>query len=180
MTVIVWDGKVLAADSRCSDTHLMHVTNVRKIFKLKNGALLGTAGDNDDRDVRAILATASPRKMPPRDKLAATKTAFSGIMIFPKGHVFVIDIDWEEHESEGEWRASVDAISEKFVAVGHGSQFAYGALEHGASAAEAVRAACKRDLTCALPVQQGSFEVPPAPEIPPVPLAKPKPKRAKK
>ena len=174
MTIIAWDGKTLAADSRCSDAHLMHLTNCRKIFKLKNGALLGTAGDSDDRMVRDILGKASPRKMPTREALAATKTGFQAIMVFPKGHVFLIEIDWEDHANEGEWRASVDPISDKFIAVGHGQQFAYGALEHGASAVDAVRVACKRDLTCALPVQSASFEVPPAPEIPPVPLAKPK------
>jgi hypothetical protein len=154
----------------------MHLTNCRKIFKLKNGALVGTAGDSDDRDIRALLAKASPRKMPTRQQLAETKTCFDGVMVFPKGHVFLVSVDWEEHESEGEWRASVDPVSDKFLAVGHGSQYAYGALEHGASAVDAVRVACKRDLTCALPVQSATFDDPLPPEVPPVPLAKPAPK----
>src|SRR5579872_5445669 len=105
MTVIAWDGKVLASDSRSSTEHLMHLTNCRKIFKLKNGALLGTAGDDDDRDVRAVLSKGSPRKMPTRQELANTKTEFTGIMVFPKGHLFMVSIWWEEHDSEGEWRA---------------------------------------------------------------------------
>lgn len=182
MTVIAYSSRarIMAADSRSSDEHAMHLTNCRKIFRLKNGALLGTAGDSDDRDVRAILAKASPRKMPSREQLAATKTTFQAIMVFPKGHVFLIEIDWEDHANEGEWRASVDPVSDRFIAVGHGQQFAYGALEHGATSVDAVRVACKRDLTCALPVQYASFELPPAPEVPPVPLAKPKVKAKRK
>jgi 20S proteasome alpha/beta subunit len=155
MTVIAYSAKhrVLAADSRCSDGHSMHLTNCKKVFRLKNKALLGTAGDSDDRAVRDLLGKATPRKMPSRDQLAALKSSFDGILVFPKGQVFVVSIDWQEHESEGEWTGSVDPISDPIVAVGHGAQFAYGAMEAGADPVKAVRVACRRDTTCALPVQ---------------------------
>lgn len=172
MTVIAWDGKVLAADSRCSQNDI-HVTNCRKIFKLKNGALLGTAGDDDDRDVRSVLAKCSPRKMPSRQQLADTKTDFTGLLIFPKGHVFIISVEYTERENSGEWTACVSPVSDRMAAVGHGSDFAYGVMEHGGTAQEAVRAACKRDLTCALPVQWATFETGTEPQVdstPPAPV----------
>lgn len=155
MTIIAYSSKhkILAADSRCSDASGMHVTNCQKVFRLANGALLGTAGDSDDRDVRAILARATPRKMPARAALAEIKNIFAGIMVFPKGHVFTIDIWHREFDFEGEWAASIDSIRDELVATGCGAQFAYGAMEVGASPVQAVRAACRRDTACALPVQ---------------------------
>ncbi len=169
MTDIAWDGKVLAADSRSSTENLMHLTNCRKIFKLSNGAILGTAGDDDDRDVRVVLSKATPRKMPTRQQLADTKTEFSGLMVFPKGHLFMISIGWTEHGQDGEWTASVSPISDRIAAVGHGMEYAYGVMEHGGSAREAVRVACKRDLSCALPVQWATFEIEPQVDAPPPP-----------
>lgn len=127
----------------------MHLTNAQKIYRLKNGAVVGTAGDSDDRDVRALLEKATPRRMPSRKDLAETKTTFEGIMVFPKGQVFSVNV-WREKD---EWRGAVDPISDTIIATGHGWQFAYGAMEAGASPIDAVRITCRRDITCALPVQ---------------------------
>jgi hypothetical protein len=161
MTVIAYSSKhkILAADSRCSDAAGMHITNCQKIFRLSNGSLLGTAGDSDDRDVRDLLAKSSPRKMPTRGQLAELKGQFSGIIVFPKGHVFTVDIWHREFDHEGEWAAGVDSIRDEIVAVGCGAQFAYGAMEAGATPIEAVRAACRRDTACALPVQWEHLDV---------------------
>lgn len=155
MTVIAYSKKhrILAADSRCSDAAGTHITNCQKLFELANGAILGTAGDSDDRDVRALLAEATPAKMPTRTQLAELKSSFAGIMVFPTGEVFTIDIWHREFDFEGEWAASVDLILDKYVAVGHGHQFAYGAMEVGADPIEACKAACRRDSSCALPVK---------------------------
>lgn len=155
MTVIAYSSKykILAADSRCTDAHMMHYTNCKKIFRLKNGALLGTSGDSDDRGVRALLEKATPKRMPTRAQLAELKMVFSGILVFPKGQVFTIDTDYIDRQGDGEWAGAVDQITDEIVAVGHGAQFAYGAMEAGASPIDAVRATCRRDTTCALPVQ---------------------------
>ena len=155
LTVIAYSSKhkILAADSRCSDEFGMHLTNCQKIFKLKNGALLGTAGDSDDREIRDLLGKATPKKLPSRTQLADTKNVFRGILVFPKGQVFTVDVFYREHNSDGEWSASIDAIRDEIVAVGCGAQYAYGAMEVGATPIEAVRATCRRDTACALPVQ---------------------------
>lgn len=155
MTVIAYSARhrIMAADSRCSDEYGMHLTNCQKIFRLKNGAILGTAGDSDDRDIRAVLASASPRKMPTRKALSELKNSFMGILVFPRGQIFVVSVYYREFQSEGEWAASVDSIRDEIVAAGCGAQYAYGAMEAGADPIKAVRAACKRDTACALPVQ---------------------------
>lgn len=131
----------------------MHLTNCQKIFRLNNGAILGTAGDSDDRDVREMLAKTTPRKLPTRFALAELRSLFKGILVFPKGQVFLIDIDRREFANDGEWIASVDPIRDEIVAAGCGAQYAYGAMEVGANPIQAVRAACRRDTACALPVQ---------------------------
>lgn len=155
MTVIAYSSRhrIMAADSRCSDATGMHLTTCRKIFRLRNGALLGTAGDSDDRDVRELLAKATPRKMPTRQQLTEIKNIFSGLLVFPKGQIYTVDLYHREFDHEGEWAASVDAIFDELIAVGHGAQFAYGAMEVGASPRAAVKATCRRDTSCALPVQ---------------------------
>jgi len=159
MTVVAYRAGILAADSRCSDEYSMHLTNCRKIFRLKNGALLGTAGDDDARLLMKLLSSATPRNMPSRQALAETKTGFHGIMVFPKGQVFVVGVGYASYtDSDGEWDGWVSPITDEFVAVGHGQQYAYGVMEHGGTAIEAVRCACKRDTTCALPLQWESID----------------------
>lgn len=161
MTVIAYSSKfhVMAADSRCTDAFGMHMTSCQKVFRLRNGALLGTAGDSDDRDVRDLLAKATPRKLPARGTLAEIRNRFCGILVFPKGQIYTVDIWHREHDFEGEWAASVDAIRDSIVAAGCGAQFAYGAMEVGANPIQAVRATCRRDTACALPVQWESLAV---------------------
>ena len=155
MTVIAYSRKhkILAADSRCSNEFGMHLTNCQKIFRLKNGALLGTSGDSDDRDVRNLLAKATPRRLPSRQQLADTHTRFTGILVFPKGQVFYVSVDYLEHNNDGEWQGAVESVTDEVIAVGHGQEYAYGALDSGMTPQDAVRAACKRDSTCALPLQ---------------------------
>jgi 20S proteasome alpha/beta subunit len=161
MTVIAYSSKhrIIAADSRCSDDLGMHVTNCQKIFRLKNGALLGTAGSSDFRDVRELLSKSTPKKMPSRAALYELKSEFSGIVIFPKGQLYTVEIYHAEFAHEGEWAAQVDPIRDEILAVGSGAQFAYGAMEVAATPIAAVRAACRRDTACALPVQWEALEV---------------------
>ncbi len=157
MTVIVYHCKsqTMCSDSRVSDEHGMHLTNAPKIYRLSNGALLGCAGDDDCRLLMEVLGRPkTPKQMPSRQELADTKTNFYGLLVFPKGHVFLVGVEFQQlSENEGEWTGYVSEINDKFAAVGSGQQYAYGALEVGASAGDAVRAACRRDLMCCLPVQ---------------------------
>jgi 20S proteasome alpha/beta subunit len=151
MTVIAYSSKhkIIAADSRLSDEIGMHVTNCQKLFRLRSGAVLGTAGDSDDRDVRELLGKVTLNKLPRRVALAELECTFAGIMAFPRGRVFTINI-WQR---ESGWAGSLDEIHDAMVAIGCGAQFAYGAMEAGASPIAAVQATCRRHAACALPVQ---------------------------
>lgn len=155
MTVIAYSSKhqIIASDSRCVDMNSVHCTNAKKLYRLANGAVLGVAGNVDTRDVRDLLGRATWKKMPSRHQLAELKTSFEGMIVFPRGMIFTVEIEHEEFDHEGEWTAGVTLMTDPYVAIGSGYQLAYGALEAGASPIQAVRAACRRDTACALPVQ---------------------------
>ncbi len=152
MTVIAYKDGVMAADSRSTDEHDMHLTDCEKIVRLKSGALLGGAGDSDDRAVVKLLQHATPRKMPTRKQLGDTHTDYEGILVFPNRMVFCVSIKRDE-DNEDEWRGEIYRVTDKMISVGSGKQFAYGAMEAGASAFEAVEITCRRDTGCAIPVQ---------------------------
>jgi hypothetical protein len=156
MTTIAYSAKhkIMAADSRCTDEHDAHCWATKKIYRLANGALYGSAGESDDRDVRDLLGKSTPRRMPSRVTLAALKINCKALIVFPKGQCFSIDIKFDGGDNEPkEWAACVDLVTDPVVAVGSGYQFALGALDSGKSPREAVRVACKRDTKSALPVQ---------------------------
>lgn len=153
MTTIAYKEGIMAADSRASEGDT-HVTECQKIFKLENGAYLGSSGDDDDREVIELLSQASPSKMPSRKKLAALELQYSGILVFPSGKVFKIEV--EHNEERQAWAGSVFEIKDKMCAIGSGASFAYGAMEAGVDAVKAVEIACRRDINSALPVQSVS------------------------
>lgn len=155
MTVIAYSSRhqIMAADSRASDDKgEYHITNCRKIFRLKSGALLGLSGDGDARDLQMLLERATPRKMPTRQQIAELKLDAVGLLVFPKGQVFTIT--GEFMKSRDCWVGEVFPIWDEISAIGSGAAYALGAMEFGASPSEAVRVACRRDLLCALPVQK--------------------------
>ncbi len=153
MTVIAYSTKhrILAADSRASDDKgEYHLTDCQKVYRLKNGALLGLAGDGDSRDLQTLLEKATPRKMPSRAQLVELKLDATALLVFPKGQVFMITAEYMK--SRESWTGEVMPIRDRYVAIGSGQAYAYGAMEAGADPIKAVRAACRRDLLCALPV----------------------------
>lgn len=161
MTVIAYSArlKIMASDSRLSDEHETHFTSIKKIYRLKNGALYGSAGDSDDREIRALLSKSSPRNLPSRSELLALKIECKALIVFPKGQCYSVEIEFEDEKMK-DWTASVDLVTDPIVAVGSGYQFALGAMECGATPMQAVRATCRRDLRCALPVQYERLELP--------------------
>jgi hypothetical protein len=134
----------------------MVLTDCQKLYILDSGAILGTAGDDDIRKLLKLLNKAStPSELPSKKKLAGTKTDFKGILVFPGGEVFIIQVARPEglEEAVTEWTGYVCEIKDTMCAVGSGAQVAYGAMEAGKTASEAVEIACRRDPFSALPVQ---------------------------
>jgi ATP-dependent protease HslVU (ClpYQ) peptidase subunit len=152
VTTIAYRDGVMACDSKASEGHLF-VTKYKKVERLSNGALWGSAGDCDTREVDKLLAKASPERMPTRAQLAKTSTSMHGLLVFPGGKVFGIYI-YQVGEHTDEWTAQVLEIVEPFCAVGSGGELALAAMAAGASAGDAVRIACKYDAYSGEPVHE--------------------------
>lgn len=148
MTTIACKAGTMAADSRCTDEKGQFVTRVPKIYLLDSKALLGSAGDADDRDVVTVLNRATPRRLPSRADLASTETEFEGLLLFPNGQLFFVDV----HHTDNGWVSSVLECKERFASVGSGSKYALGAMTFGANAKEAVEVACRFDTASGPPV----------------------------
>lgn len=135
MSVIAWDGRVLAADKASTDNGLVRSTT--KIRCLPDGTLIGSVGDvatgnllehwyQDGSDV-----TAYPDK----------EMKCNLVVIKPDGKVWLYD--------GGPYP---ELIEEKIFAMGTGRTLAIGAMEAGASAEWAVKIACRWDSGCGIGV----------------------------
>lgn len=153
MTTVAYKNGVMACDSRCSDED-RHITKCKKIFRLRTGALLGIAGDDDTRDLEKLLENVhAGYDIPSREELAELKLEGSYLLVLSNGEIWNIVSEMQEFANSDEWRASVRQIEEEFAAIGSGSHLAIGAMEFGASAKEAVECAAKWDLYSAPPIQ---------------------------
>jgi ATP-dependent protease HslVU (ClpYQ) peptidase subunit len=152
MTTISYKAGFMAADSRCTWGHGAFATKCQKIYRLENKALLGSAGDADCRDLIAVLGKCSPKRLPSRLELAATKTDFFGILVFPNETIYYICVYPNDVGNTAEWTAQVLECKEKWAAAGSGSDYALGALSAGKSAKQAVEIACRYDSFSSAPV----------------------------
>lgn len=151
MTTIAYRSGILASDS-CWAANDVQTTSLIKIRRLSSGALLGTAGDGDDRALIELLdKIRSPDKLPSRDGFAALKCDMDAILVFKSGQVFKIGIE-REAKHGAEFEAQVWPANRGFVAAGSGAELAIGAMAHGASAKEAVAIACNWDINSRGPV----------------------------
>lgn len=160
MTVIAYRSGIMACDSCWTYGNTQTVSAI-KIKRLKSGALLGGAGDNDSRSMEALLDTLKdPAKMPTREALAATKAEGMWLLALQRGGVWVVSTgrhdesgypyrpDGEEGDDFGVWPATTMG---GFAAIGSGGDCALAAMHAGASAKEAVEIACKLDINCRAP-----------------------------
>lgn len=152
----------MASDS-CWTYGDTQVASLIKIKRLSSGALLGGAGDNDNRAIEALLdKIKDPRRLPSRIELAGTKDSFLGLLALPgKGGVWVIacgPVDemgfpvadsYDQREDYGIWPATSMG---GYAALGSGGDHALCAMDAGASAKLAVEIACRRNINCRLPV----------------------------
>lgn len=146
MTVIVYRDGIMAGDSCWTEGE--RVTQLRnKVFRLPSGALYGAAGAVDDRALMQLLANVNlPADMPSAEQLAQIKHDIGALLILPCGTI------WELHTGPEESDASVCEFVAPFFAIGTGKEIAIGAMEAGASAVEAVKAACNRNVYCRPPI----------------------------
>lgn len=128
MTTIVWRNGVLASDSRSTyggDT--INLGNLKKIHRLKSGGLAAGCGTTA-AITRIIAAIDTKAEYVPKAQGTIV------VEVKPGGLISV-------HEADGTFTVPQTG----FYAWGSGMAAALGALHAGASAAEAVAAACKVD-----------------------------------
>jgi ATP-dependent protease HslVU (ClpYQ) peptidase subunit len=127
VTTIAYRDGLLAADGRSSSGSTILTDNAKKIIRLSDGALFALAGD---------VAYTGPMLGALEDDVEFPKAdgAFTAVIVETNGALRV-------YEGAGGFMA----VEEPFAAFGSGAEVAYGAMEMGASAEEAVRAAMRRD-----------------------------------
>lgn len=159
MTIIVWRAGIMACDSCWASAGTQTVSMI-KIKRLSSGALLGSAGENDSREMERFLDKIKhPDKLPTRSELIALRLGFSGLIAFPRGGVWSVETGRvddagfpteEDVESDmGVWPA---ATMGGYAACGSGMDYALAAMDAGATARQAVEIACKRNINCRPPV----------------------------
>lgn len=152
MTTIAWDGKTLAGDrGSWSGAARRHVRKVFKI-KAKDGAdfLVGFCGDG--AFALAVLAWMRGEADKPSYREFGVSPDLQCAMVIEKDLTV-----WGVGASLTYYR-----FEETMMAMGGGQEFAWGALEAGASAQRAIEIAIKRSDYAAFGVDSVSFEEEPA------------------
>ncbi len=153
MTTIAYRAGLMASDSMLSESDADNgfvVGCVNKLYTLPDGSLLGLSGDAEADDVIEALAQVTDRD-PVAADLAHVDAECEGILVKPDGRTF-----WLSTAEEG--YAAMSLFIDKFAAVGTGKWIAYGAMEFGASAEQAVECACRRHCFSRGPVQSKRLE----------------------
>jgi hypothetical protein len=164
MTVIAWDGKVLAADSLISSTDGFNGGKCKKLYRLKSGGMLGIAGDVDVRAVLLLLDSIKDGDdLPTRAELEATKTDGQYLLVLPDKSVWDIVVEYSDDLKA--YKAEVSENKARAVTAGHGKDYAHAAMALGKSSVEAVKFACKHSLYCGGPVQTMKLEDKPKEKI---------------
>lgn len=127
MTTIAYKDGVLAADTRATIGDVIDPSEHKKVFRLKNGALVGIAGNSGETHTVLKKLRAKP------DDFMNIKFGNNAIYVKPDGAVF-------EHDGGG-W----SKITAKYAATGSGFVPALVAMRMGASAKEAVKIAMDFD-----------------------------------
>lgn len=142
----------MACDSCWTDTNWVAGTLKNKITRLKSGALLGEAGDNDSRAVVKVLQNVkSFAQMPTAKTLAACQVDYAAIVLFPDGDMAQITIE-KEGTTQDSYKAQAFPVNRGMTAVGSGAQLALGFMGADKSAAEAVAFAAEWDPNSKAPV----------------------------
>lgn len=154
MTTIAYRDGVMACDS-CWTYNDFQVASATKIYRIKGGALLGLAGDNDSRALMKMLATVkTPADLPTFADLVALKQNIAALLVFKTGRVFQLGANPPSEKPDDDDESGVWEITLPFAAIGSGREIATTAMACGKSPSDAVRIACRFDINSRLPVHQ--------------------------
>lgn len=138
MTIIVWDGKTLAADKQ-STANGQKIKST-KIFKWK-GHLVGGSGTGvlNEAMFQWFKDGADPDKFPDYIEVDSEDDSHL-IVITPKGKI----LNYENNPYP------MDFTENGKLAIGCGAPYAYAALSMGADAVRAVEVAIENDTNCGM------------------------------
>ena len=161
MTTIAYKDGVMAADTRWSDDGVVTV-HQSKLLKFDTGALLGGAGDCDDREIVNMFSKVRLiSQLPSRSELGGIQLCYDGIFVLPFGRVFRV---YTSGVAPGNRNCHLydqfglyEIHTRGPLAVGSGGVIARVAMECGKSAVEAVEVACRFDTSSGLPVTSVSL-----------------------
>lgn len=149
MTTIAWDGKTLAAD-RCSTAGYVQ-TEVHKLYKGKwhdgQDVLIGFCGSGEFAHAIRLWLTGNLMERPKFGDYDVNKGDAVGLLVDRSGNVFKITANLH-----------LLPFHEPFYAMGSGAEYAFGAMEAGATAETAVAIAAKRCPGTGLGVDTVKFE----------------------
>lgn len=158
MTTVAYHRGVMASDSCMTFDDAIDAL-VPKMVRLRSGGLLGSAGDNDAREIESMLdRVKTARGVPRRSDLLQIRLDYVGLLVLPDGAVFKIATT---HASEAHWGDGfVDDIGAwqiprgtgGLAAIGTGGLAARVAMMCGKTPAEAVAIACSLDIYSRPPV----------------------------
>jgi len=134
MTTIAWDGETLAAD-RCSWNGYAR-SRCRKVFRVRapGGAVFLVAFAGSAQFANAILGwMRGEGEAPKHDAFGVASTDAVAVVVDQRRRVFLMGA-----------QLTYEPKRERIFAFGGGHEFAWGALEAGASARRAVLIAAKR------------------------------------
>jgi len=131
VTTIAYRDGVMAADGRVTDGQLVVTYECKKIRKLSDGALFALCGDDYlEEAIVEWLEACEPETVPPTGK------DFTAILVDTSGNL-------STYSGVGE--RFLPWYDVKFAAFGSGGELAYGAMEMGATADQAVAVAIRRN-----------------------------------
>lgn len=150
MTTVAYKDGVMASDSQLTDGSDYYLSTCEKIIKLESGGVLGWAGEDDGRLIRALLDEVYfGDEIPSSKKLSELEMEFVGLLVLPDGSLWYIAVD----EILGKYKAQVIKMERNFAAIGSGERFALGAMLAGCSARKAVAYSCELDIYSSTPIK---------------------------
>ncbi len=145
MTVVAWDGEMMAADRQATVAGRMF--SVQKVHRIDADCIAAFSGNAviGNEVIDWLRAGADPAKYPPSTPDDWTCT----LVAYRDGRLL-----------RYEQRATPIPIRDRWHTLGSGAEFALGALECGRNAAEAVEVASKWSSECGLGVDVMRFDDP--------------------
>lgn len=140
MTTIAYRDGVMAGDSRGYSSSRYPIGSKVKVERLPDGTLLG-ASSTIPGGAETARAWWNARQTDDHHDIELP-ASFTLLIVKPNGEVYYVN---DTHHVAGPLRG-------EFFAIGSGGEYAQGAMQMGATAVEALRAACKLDPWSELPI----------------------------